>query len=302
MASAVVMRVFILGATGFIGSHIVQRLLDDGHSVVGVARDEKAFAKFGGRVSAVKGDITNPMTWRGHMLHCDASINLVGLIRERKSKGLTYERVVVQGTKNWIRECEEAGAKRAVYVSAIGADPKGTGYQRSKWAAEQATRNADLEWTIVRPSFVSGEEGAIPQFASLLKFKLVPYWGKQEYYFDPVDVDDLATMIVKSLKSPKARRRVYSVGGPDRLTYKEMLAKIAKAQGRRPWFIRIPWFVAYLIGFFLGWMPFFPATLENFRMLRGGSAAADQEWTKDLGITPTHFDESLRRHLTPKAP
>lgn len=293
------MRVFILGATGFIGTHIVQKLLDQGHTVVGVARDEKAFGKFGGRVAAVKGDITDPTTWRGQMVRCDASINLVGLIRERKSKGLTYERVVVQGTKNWIRECEEAGVNRAVYVSAIGADPKGTGYQRSKWAAEQATRNADLEWTIVRPSFVSGEEGAMPQFASLLKFKVVPYWGKQDYYFDPIDVDDLAAMIVKSLQSPKARRRVYSVGGPDRVTYKEMLGTIAKVQGRRVWFIRAPWFKAYLIGFLLGWMPFFPATLENFRMLRGGSAAADHEWTKDLGITPTRFEDSLRRHLTP---
>lgn len=293
------MRVFLLGATGFIGSHLVERLLQEGHAVVGVARDKSAFAKFGPRITAVTGDITKPETWRDKMAGCHASINLVGLIRERKSKGLTYERVVVEGTRNWIRACEEAGVKRAVYVSALGADAKGTGYLRTKWAAEQLVRAADLEWTIVRPSFVSGEEGAIPQFASLLRFKIVPYWGRQDYHFDPVDVDDLAAMIVRSLNSPKARRRLYPVGGPDRLTYKEMLQAIAKATGRKAWFVRAPWFFAYLVGALLGWIPFFPATLENFRMLRGGSEAPDQEWTKDLGIKPTPFRESVARHLKP---
>ena len=293
------MRVFILGATGFVGTHLVRKLFEEGHSVVGVARDASEFAKFGGRVTAVAGDITKPETWRNAMAKCDASINLVGLIREKKGKGLTYERVVVEGTRSWLRACEDAGVTRAVYVSALGADEKGTGYQRTKWAAEQLVRAADLEWTIVRPSFVSGEEGAIPQFVSLLRFKIVPYWGKQDYFFDPVDVDDLAAMIAKSLKSPKARRRVYSVGGPDRLTYKEMLQAIAKATGRKAWFVRAPWFFAYLVGALLGWMPFFPATLENFRMLREGSAAPDKEWTKDLGIKPTPFRESVAKHLTP---
>lgn len=294
------MRVFILGGTGFIGTQIVRKLLADGHEVVGLARHEEAFDRFEGRVAAVGGDITKPLTYRGHLLDCDASINLVGLIREKKRRGLTYERVVVQGTRNWIRECQEANVKRVVYISALGADPKGTSYQRTKWAAEQAVRNADLEWTIFRPSFVSGKEGAIPQFSSLFRLKIVPVWGKQNYFFDPVDVGDLAAAIVRSLKSAKARRRLYPVGGPDRLTYKEMLDVIAKAHGRKPWFVRMPWFMAYAIGATLGLIPSFPATLENFQMLRGGSAAPDQEWIGDLGIQPRRFRESVESHVNRK--
>jgi uncharacterized protein YbjT (DUF2867 family) len=289
------MRVFVLGATGFIGTHLVRKLLDAGHEVVGLARHEGDFEKFGGQVSVVKGDITKPMTYRGHMLHCDASINLVGILRPNKRKGLTYERVVVQGTRNWLRECEESGVKRAVYISALGADPKGTPYQRSKWDAEQIVRNADLEWTIFRPSFVSGEEGAIPQFASLMRMKLVPVWGKQDYYFDPVDVDDLSAAIVQSLKSPKARRRVYAIGGADRLTYKELLRVVAKGYGRNPWLVPVPWIIGYFVTFLLGWLPFFPATLENLRLLRQGSAAPDQEWTKDFGLKPLGFPESVAK-------
>lgn len=291
------MRVFVLGATGFIGTHLVNNLLAEKHEVVGLARHAEAFSKFGGRVEVVEGDITKPDSFRGKMDTCDASINLVGLLRQKKSKGLTYERVVVEGTKNWIRECEEAGVKRAVYISALGADPKRTAYPRTKWEAEQALRGADLEWTIFRPSFVVGEDGAVAQFADLMKLKIMPVWGRQDYYFDPVDVADLATAIVRSLKNPKARGRVYSIGGPDRVTYKEMLRTIAKAHGKKPWLVPTPWFLGYLMTALLGWLPFFPATLENLRMLRHGSEAPDHEWAKDFNIEPRPFKASVEAYV-----
>lgn len=295
------MRVFVCGATGFIGSRLVERLLEDGHEVVGLARRRRGFEPFQGRVEAVIGDLSKPRTFRGRMLHCHASVNLVGLIRQSRLRGLTYSRVVARGSQSWVRECEEAGVKQVVYVSALGADPEGVPYQRSKWAAEQAVRNSRLAWTIFRPSFVAGPGGFAQSFASLSALRVVPAWGRQTYYFDPVDRDDLADAIVASLRNPKARSQTYAVGGPNRLTYREMVEAIAAAAGRRVWFVPTPWMLGYAMAATLGWLPFFPATLENLRMLRQGSAAPDARWAKDLGIEPKSFRDSLARSFTPKS-
>jgi uncharacterized protein YbjT (DUF2867 family) len=293
------MRVLVLGATGFIGFHLVEELLDQGHEVVGVARDPRGFDRFRGRITAVPGGITRPETYRSHLRGCGGSINLVGLLRERRAKGLTYEKVVVEGTRDWVAACDRANVGRIAYVSALGAAPQGTPYLRTKWAAEQAVRGSSAQWTIFRPSFVSGEDGAMPQFASLLRLRFVPVWGRQTYQFEPVDVEDLAKGLVAALKNPKARSRVYSVGGPDRLTYKEMLKAIGRATKTRALFLPAPWWAGFTMAALLGWLPFFPATVENLRQLKQGSIASDAQWAADLGVERTPFEESLAKHLTP---
>jgi NADH dehydrogenase len=168
---------------------------------------------------------------------------------------------------------------------------------RSKWAAEQAVRVSGVQWTIFRPSLVSGEEGFARELGKLLALKVAPVWGRQQYFFQPVDVDDVATAVAHSLKNPKTRNQVYHLGGPGHYTYRELLQEIAHAKRKKVWFVRLPWFFAFTAGALLGWLPFFPATLENFRLLRQGSVAPEDKWVSELKVQPTPFPSSLAKAM-----
>lgn len=286
------MRVLLFGATGFIGGRVLERLLGEGHDVVAVVRDPHDLQAYGKRVSVVKGDIAVPMTYRGQGLHCQASINCVGLLRGGLG-GKKYARVVVKGTHAWLKECQESSVKHVVLVSANGADPEGPAYAKTKWKAEQAVRNSGLAWTIVRPSFVVGPGGIVEQFAKLLKLRILPVFGRQDYLAEPVDRDDVADVIVGSLKNGNAKNRAFHLGGPDQVTYREMLETIRRHAGTGCWIPTLPRFVGYTMAGTLGWLPFFPATVENLKLLFNGNLTPERDFEAVFRRTPKPFDASV---------
>ena len=255
-------------------------------------RDPKPLVRYGKQVSVVRGDIAVPSTYRGQGLRCHASINCVGLLRGG-FRGREYARVVVRGTQAWLNECREAGVKHVVLVSANGADPEGTPYAKTKWMAEQAVRNSGLTWTLFRPSFVIGPGGITERFATLLKLRVLPVFGRQDYLGEPIDLDDVVTAILGSLTSAKAKNRLFHLGGPDQVTYREMLTTIRRHAGIRCWLPTMPRIMGYAMAGTLGWLPFFPATLENLRLLFKGNVTPEREFEAVFGKRPKPFDESV---------
>lgn len=289
------MKVFLVGGTGFLGSHVLPRLLNAKHEVWALARDPKDLQGYDGAVHAIPGDLTKPLTYRGRALGCTASIHLVGLLRESRLRGISYAKTIVKGTEHWIQECRESGVKHLIYVSANGSDPKGTRYQRTKWMAEQAVRNSGLAWTIIRPSFLIGPgKDFSHRMAGLLKLRLVPIWGRPDFFFEPVAVDEAARVVVESLRHPKARNRIFHLGGPDQLSYREILDGIRRETGTKAWFMPAPRAAGYAMAALLGWLPFFPATVENLRMLFQGNIAPEHDWENVFGIVPKSYGDQLR--------
>lgn len=297
------MKVFLLGGTGFLGSHVLPRLLSAHHEVWALARSPRDLAGYGEGLHVIPGDITKPLTYRGRALGCTVSINLVGLLRQNRWRGATYAKTVVRGTEAWIQECRESGVKHIVLASANGADPNGTPYQRTKWMAEQAVRNSGLAWTILRPSLLVGAGRDFShQMAGLLKLRIVPIWGRQDYYFEPVAADEVARCIVESLRQPKAKNRVLHLGGPEQLSYKELLQGIRTQTGTRCLFLPTPKLAGYLLTALLGWLPFFPATHENLRLLFRGNLVPEHDWESLFGITPKGYPAQLEAAFGRRAP
>lgn len=294
------MKVFLVGGTGFLGGHVLPRLLAAQHEVWALARRPADLSRHVERVHVIPGDLTRPLTYRGRALGCTASINLVGLLRENRWRGATYARTVVKGTEAWLQECRESGVKHVVLVSANGADPNGTQYQRTKWIAEQAVRNSGLAWTIVRPSLVIGSgQDFSHQMARLLRLRLVPIWGRQDYSFEPVAADEAARAIVESLRQPKAKNRILHIGGPEQLTYKELLDGIREETGIRCLFVPAPKWAGLLLAALLGWLPFFPATYENLKLLYRGNVVPEHEWETIFGIAPKDYRGQLQAAFEP---
>jgi len=265
-------RVFLTGATGFVGREVRRQLLEAGWEVVAIARHMSASTS-APRVIQVAADI-NGEAWPRWCEGCTAAIHLVGIIREAPRQGVTFDRVHRLATDRVIAACKELGISRLVHMSALGARPGTvTGYQRSKWAAEEAVRASNLEWTIVRPSVIFGVgDGFTTSLAGpLRRFPLFPVFGDGQARLQPIAVAEVARAIVRALETPASVRHVVELGGPEPLTYDEVLRRTARALGRRPGLVHLPVGLSRFLVAMLQLVPGAPITRDQLTMLLEGS-------------------------------
>ncbi|MCL6560081.1 MAG: complex I NDUFA9 subunit family protein [Firmicutes bacterium] len=215
----------VTGATGFVGRHLVKTLLKEGFSIRCLVRSTAA-ARDLHSVELIQGDVTDPSTLRAACVGLEGVIHLVAVIREKGDA--TFFRVNVQGTCNLLAAAEAAGVRRFIHMSALGArDDPAYRYVYSKWLAEEAVRNCSMHWTIFRPSLIYGEGfgffDRLIQSVRMFPPPFVPLPGGGKTRFQPVAVDDLVCCVVKSLKAPGFEGRVCEIGGPEHLSYAQML-------------------------------------------------------------------------------
>jgi uncharacterized protein YbjT (DUF2867 family) len=239
--------VAVAGATGFVGRHIVSELLSRGHAVRALARDrDKARAAL-------------PRDERLHLVLAEpdgtgaaalvtgaaACINAVGILREAGSN--TFQRAHVDTTRALTIACHGAGVRRFVQISALGVSDEGTtGYQRSKYEAEQILRRAGLDWTILRPSLIHGADGGFIRLAkgwvtgNKQPWFFMPYFSRGVLTSDvplaairreaasiaPVAVEDVAWAAAEAVDRPASIGEIINLVGPETLTWPELLRAI----------------------------------------------------------------------------
>ena len=209
------MRVLLTGATGFIGSRLLQALVDCGHDVVCAVRNPPGRIA-SEHVSYVRIDFVRdvqPADWVPRLHGIDVVINAVGILQERGEQ--TFDVVHTRAPRALFLACAQAGVKRVIQISALGADERATSrYHLTKKAADDALAQLDLRWVIVQPSLVYGTEGTSAQlFTMLASLPVVPVLGAGEQLVQPVYIDDLVAAVLTLLEpdSP-ARVRVPIVG------------------------------------------------------------------------------------------
>ena len=210
----------VIGATGFVGSHLVPHLVKAGHRVIAVSRDGRRLPEWTDGVDARAGDVT-AQNLDAAIQGADAVVHLVAIARE--SRGKSFGKINVDGTRRAVEAAERAGVKRFVHLSAMGVtdDPK-LGYLYSKWLGEQAVRDSSLDWVVLRPSLLFGKGDG---FFNLVKTTL-KWWspgvvvipGKGDARFQPLSVDDLAVGIEQSVTDAGRSKSVYELGGPEWVT------------------------------------------------------------------------------------
>ena len=226
--------VALTGATGFVGRHILPKLLEAGHTVRALVRDRSKLQTKDARVTAVIGDLFDPPALTELCKGADAVIHVVGIIMEKPRQGQTFQRVPVEGTANLLDGARATGRVRKwVHMSALGTRPDAVStYHRTKWEAEELVRTSGLDFTIFRPSIIHGPDG---EFMQMVKGfwcnwfpPFVPYFGagamggKGAGRLQPVHVDDVAACFVGALTNAKARNETYPVGGPEAFTWPDL--------------------------------------------------------------------------------
>src|SRR2546430_822240 len=148
-------RVFVTGATGFVGRAVIQAVRAEGHVVRCLVRrgSEPDLHGFEA-IERVEGDVlAPPTTLEAGMAGCDTVIHLVGIIREHPARGVTFDRIHHGATLNVLTAAARAGVRRYLHMSALGTEAHARArYHKTKWAAEEAVRASGLVWTIFLPS------------------------------------------------------------------------------------------------------------------------------------------------------
>lgn len=315
--------VAVTGSTGFVGRHIVNRLIGQGYAVRAMVRNPKKAQRVlpeaaikDGQITLCEGTLEDPDALRHLVAGCDACIHLVGIIRE--SKGQTFQQVHVDGTHSIVSACRQhEPGMRYVHMSALGIGPdKRAGYRDSKHQAEKVVKGSGLAWTIVRPGLIHGPDGEFTEMAvDWVRGKAPPYlflpyfsrWKKGGIGFEapkvaPVFVDDVARVFVDALGNETSVQRTYEIAGSEPLLFPEMLKTYANNLNPKPRSrpaIGLPWVVAAwqariakLIGL-RGLLPFD----EGMAIMGGRDSVSDNAGViADFGFTPAEFESSLRSY------
>ncbi len=288
------MRVAVTGATGFVGSHVVPRLVKE-HEVIAVSRDGRRLPEWGSDVETRAADVTrNDLV--AAVDGAEAVVHLVAIPRE--SRGRTFDEINVRGTQRVVEAAERTGAHRFVHLSVLGVanDPK-LGYLTSKWHGEKAVRSGDLDWTILRPSIMFGPGDG---FFNLIKTTL-RWWspgivaipGKGDVRFQPLSADDLAIAVEASLTDASHVRRVHELGGPAYLSYAEIVDAVMAATGMRRWKVGLP--VPLLRGLTAVTdriLPIFPVSHDQVASMSRPNFTELEAFEAAFGVAPRPLDLS----------
>jgi NADH dehydrogenase len=244
--------VTVLGGSGFVGRHTVRALARDRWRVrAAVRRPDLAghLQPMGdvGQIHAVQANLRYPDSVRRAVEGADAVVNLVAVLA--KSGPQTFHALHVAGARAAAKAAREAGVKTFVQVSALGADRKANSrYTRSKAAGEAAVLEEFPGAVILRPSLVFGAEDQLfNRFAAMARFApFLPLIGGGYTRFQPVYVGDVAAAIASACAGQAKPGAVYELGGPDVVSFRELLDGVQEWSGRRRPYLRVPFLFAKL--------------------------------------------------------
>ncbi len=274
------MHVLVAGGNGFVGTNLVDELLDRDHHVTVLARNPES-GSLPEAVETVSGDITAYESIESAIEGHDAVVNLVALSPLFKPKGGNemHDEVHRHGTENLVRAAEKAGVDRFVQLSALGADPNGaTAYIRAKGQAETHVTDSELEWVIFRPSVVFGDGGEFVSFTKKLAPPFVtPLPGGGSTRFQPIWVVDLVPMLAESLEADEHVGQTYELGGPDVLTLADVAKLAHSADGRSVTVVPVPMGLAGVGLSVMGNVPGFPMGADQYRSLKFDNTTDDND-------------------------
>jgi len=293
------MKVAVIGATGFVGGYVIEALTAAGHDVSVLVRPGSATKlRNSSPWRMTPGDLNDDEAIDATLTGCDAVVYSVGLLREFPRQHITYENTQYDGVVRVVASARRNDVRRFLLLSANGVKMPGTPYQETKFRAEEHLVASGLDATIFRPSVIFGDPHGTMEFATQLHNDMVAspipaigffsgfLPGKGQVLMSPAYAGDVATAISNCLEQDATIGHTYTLGGPDVLSWHEMIRRIAAAVGRKKWIAPMPIGLMILAATLLDWLPFFPVTRDQLIMLAENNTA-----------DPTTLEELAGRRL-----
>ena len=241
------------------------------------------------------GSVSDPEALAGVFYDVEAVIHLVGIIR--KSRNRTYDLINRQGVANVVAAAKEVGVKHFIQVSALGAtNDAGYPYLYSKWRGDQEVINSGLSYTILRPSIMFGPgDEFLNTLAGLVRTTpVVPVAGSGRNRFQPIAVADMARCLALTVDREDLKSKTVEIGGPDQLSYNEVISLIARTLGKRRLRLHVPVWMMYIATVILQKVvsrP--PVTTDQLKMIAIRNVAETSIVQETFGFTPRPLEGNI---------
>ena len=288
------MRFAVLGATGFVGRALVPALAERGE-VVAVSRSSGGDGRPG--VRAVEADVTDAGSIRSALEGVDVAYHLVHSLGSSD-----FAERDKRGAETVAREAERAGVSQIVYLGGLGDDrPDLSPHLRSRIETAAALESGAVPVTTLRAAVVIGKGSAafetIVALVDRLPAMVAPRWISTET--QPIALDDVVRYLTGVAGLPDASGDSFDVGGPDVLTYKKMIERIARLRGRRRPVVEVPVLTPRLSSYWLHLVTPVRAGVARplVEGLRNPTVVRDDRIRRLVPFEPTPFDEAARAAL-----
>ncbi len=267
------MRIAITGGTGFIGRHLADRLITEGHEVVLLSRTAVGAQNVDAlQARLITSDLSDRELLANAFAECDTVAHCAGINREVGQQ--TYQRVHVVGTRNVVEAAKAAGVRKIILMSFLRARPNcGSPYHESKWAAEEIVRDAGLDYTIIKAGVVYGRGDHMLDHLShaLYTFPFFALVGLKEKSMRPLAVEDLVHVMRAALIDRRLKRQTIALLGAEEIYLSEAVRRVAGVVGKQPLMFPLPvWFHQLMARVFESTMTIPLTSLAQVRILSEG--------------------------------
>lgn len=247
------MKILLTGANGYIGKRLLPALVEDGHEVVCLVRDPRRFHSpegLRGQVSVIGGDLLDAATLGEIPADIDAAFYLVHSMSNTAKNFAEMER---RCAENFLRRMGETALRQIIYLSGIVNDRDLSTHLQSRHNVENILRSSGIPLTVLRAGIIIGSGSAsfeiIRDLVEKLPLMIAPRWVNNRS--QPIAIHDVIHYLRKVIGHPDCLGRSFDIGGPDILTYKEMMLRFAKVRGFKRYIINVPVLTPQLSSYWL---------------------------------------------------
>jgi len=236
------MKTAITGGTGFVGRNIARFLAADGHQLVLIARGlDRTDPTIRSLAPFVSLKLDSTVELAKAMAGCDAVVHCAGINREWGEQ--TFNQVHIEATRHVVEAAQQVGARRIVLISFLRARSEcGSGYHESKWAAEEIVRQSGMDYTVLKCGVIYGHGDHMLNHLSraFYTFPLFAFVGFHDKHVRPNAVEDVARIIRACVVDGALSRKTVAVLGPEELTLRAAVRRVAGVVGRHPVMFPMP--------------------------------------------------------------
>lgn len=295
------MKILLTGATGYIGKRLLPILAGQGHEVICCVRDKNRFyapPEFQKNITLIEVDLLKPETIATIPDDIDAAYYLV---HSMSGSAENYDELESISAANFVEKINQTRAKQVIYLSGIVNDKSLSKHLSSRKKVEDILTTGQFAATTLRAGIIVGSGSAsfeiIRDLVNKLPVMITPKWLNTKC--QPIAINDVLEILSKSLLNPLTYNKSFDIGGPDILTYKEMLLAFAKAKNVKRYIVTIPVMTPKLSSY---WLYFVTSTSYKLASALVSSMkveviCSDTKINEVLDVKPMSYEKALSKAL-----